>query len=89
VFTKITSAERWFDAVDIKQMKAKCSTHARRFATVIKLTTMGIIEENVSAERKVIAPGIFKVRIPCERPTKELIVCFDEFLNAGHKMKLS
>ena len=74
MFTKIASAQGWFDAVDIEQMKAKCSTHARRFATVIKLTTMGVIEENLSAERKVIASGIFKVRIPCERPTKELIV---------------
>ena len=39
------------------------------------------MQENFTAGRKVIAPETFKILIPSEWPTVELIVYFDWFLN--------
>jgi hypothetical protein len=62
----------WFYTADEKQLQCPRSpgpychkTYRRRF-----------MQEKCAAGRNVIAWEIFKIRIPCNRPTKELIVLF-------------
>jgi hypothetical protein len=49
---------------------------------------MSFMKENFTDGGKVIVSEIFKVLILCERPTMELIVYFDWFLNVWAKGKV-